>query len=99
MSRPDADAGARRLPFGDDVVEAVLAHMRDDHASDGVVIVRRHGAPGATAALMLGFDALETTWSVTDADGVEGVLTVPWPAPITDRASVRRQVVELFDGR
>jgi len=56
VSRADADA--RRLPFGDDVVEAVLVHMRDDHASDGVVIVRRHGAPGATAALMLGFDAL-----------------------------------------
>lgn len=97
MSRPEDEA--RRLPFGDDVVEAVLTHMRDDHAHDGVVIVRRHGAPDATAALMLGFDALETTWSVTHADGTEGVLTVPWPDRVTDRASVRRLVVALFDGR
>lgn len=93
-SPADAD---RRLPFGDDVVEAVLRHMRDDHSADGVQILRRNGVPEAAEAIMTGFDALDTFWQVTDVGGSERAVVIPWPSRVTDRPSVRRLVVELFE--
>lgn len=90
-------AGSRALAFGEEVVAAILSHMHGDHGGDSTVIVRRHGAPDAVAGRLIGFDGLESTWAVVGADGIDRTLVVAWPEPLTDRASVRRQIVALYD--
>ena len=83
------------LPFGNDVVAAILHHMNDDHPDDSVVIVRAHGATEADAAIMTGFDSVAGRWTVTEASG-DRELVILWPVPIVDRASVRAAIVTLF---
>lgn len=80
------------------VVEAVLAHMNDDHDDDSLLIVHAFGAPHAVAATMNGVDGEAGTWVVTDEDGVSEELRIVWPGgPITERAEIRREVVVLYD--
>lgn len=84
--------------FEPDVVQAVLAHMNDDHLEDNLLIVRAFGAPEATAAAMCGVDADAGTWEVVGPEGPMGEVRVPWPAgPISERAEIRREVVALYD--
>ncbi len=80
--------------FPDDVVQAVLAHMNDDHAADSLVIVRANGAPDAIAATMTDLDTTAGTWSVVTAEG-RRELVVAWLGPVADRSDLRRAVVEL----
>lgn len=85
------------MTFEQKVVDAVLAHMNDDHTDDNLVIVRAFGAPEATAATMTGLDGDAGVWRVTDAGG-ERELRVAWPGgPITERPEIRREVVVLFE--
>jgi hypothetical protein len=85
--------------FDDAVVEAVLAHMNDDHASDSLDIVRAFGRPQATAAQMVGLDGHGGVWwvEVVDEAGGDGSeLRVAWPdGEVTDRAGLRGAVVAL----
>lgn len=104
MSTADGDSVStavagdpRRLAFGDDVVAAVLAHMHGDHGDDSTLIVRAHGAPEAVLGRLDSFDAVESSWTAVDPDGREWTVVVRWPEPLTDRASVRRQIVALHD--
>lgn len=89
------------MTFAPDVVEAVLAHMNDDHADDSLRIVQAFGRPAATAAEMVGLDEHGGVWwvEVVDEGGGDGSeLRVAWPdAPVTERADLRRAVVELHD--
>lgn len=79
------------------VVDAVLAHMNDDHTGDNLVIVRAFGAPDATEARMIGLDGDAGLFAASTTDG-EVRVRVPWPAgPITERAEIRREIVALFD--
>jgi hypothetical protein len=80
--------------FPQDVVEAVLSHMNADHVDDSIAIVHANGAPNATSASMTGIDGEAGTWSVTE-QGSDRVLRVPWTAPITERAEIRREIVRL----
>ena len=85
------------MTFAPDVVDAVLAHMNDDHLDDNLLIARAFGAPEATAATMTGLDAEAGVFSVTEPDGVRD-LRVPWPGgPISERPEIRREVVVLYE--
>lgn len=79
-----------------DVVAAILEHMNDDHNNDNVVIVRANGAPGAETAEMTGFDQNAGYWTALSPAGSQAI-SVPWPQPLTDRASVRLGIVAVYD--
>jgi hypothetical protein len=89
------------MSFDPAVVEAVLAHMNDDHTDDSLRIVRAFGRSAATAAEMVGLDEHGGVWwvEVVDEAGGDGSeLRVAWPSgPITERAEIRREVVALHD--
>ncbi|AQZ67050.1 unnamed protein product [[Actinomadura] parvosata subsp. kistnae] len=80
-------------PFTADVVEAIKRHMNDDHADDGLTIVRALGGrPDAQTALTSDVDAEAITFTI---DGGERV-RVPWGETLTERAQVRKAVVRLY---
>ncbi|MGB6243707.1 DUF2470 domain-containing protein [Gordonia sp. (in: high G+C Gram-positive bacteria)] len=81
--------------FDDAVIKAVTGHMNGDHTDDNLVIVRAFAEPTATAATMTGLDAEAGIWSAT-VDGVERTVRVEWRGELTDRASIRREVVALY---
>lgn len=85
------------MTFSPQVVDAVLAHMNDDHTDDSLLIVRAFALPDATAAVMSGLDAEAGVFTAT-AEGQPHEVRVPWPAGrITERAEIRREVVALYD--
>ncbi|WP_430331760.1 DUF2470 domain-containing protein [Rhodococcus sp. ACT016] len=77
------------------VVAAVTGHMNGDHADDNLLIVRAFAEPAANAARMTGLDSEFGEW-VAEVDGSEQVARVPWLGPVTDRASIRTEVVALY---
>lgn len=80
-------------PFTPDVVEAIKRHMNDDHAEDGLLIVRALGGrPDAGTAVTSDVDAEAITFTT---DGGERV-RVPWGETLTERAQVRKAVVRLY---
>ncbi|TYB69930.1 DUF2470 domain-containing protein [Nonomuraea sp. PA05] len=80
-------------PFTADAVEAIKRHMNDDHADDGLIIVRGLGGrPDARTALTSDVDAEAITFTI---DGGERV-RVPWGQTLTERAQVRKAVVLLY---
>ncbi|MEV4562199.1 DUF2470 domain-containing protein [Nonomuraea sp. NPDC049419] len=80
-------------PFTPDVVEAIKRHMNDDHAEDGLLIVRALGGrPDAGTAVTSDVDAEAITFTI---DGGERV-RVPWGETLTERAQVRKAVVRLY---
>lgn len=83
--------------FAPEVVDAVCAHMNDDHTEDSLRIVQAFARPSASAAVMSGLDGEAGTWTAT-VDGVDDEVRVPWlAAPITERAEIRREVVALYE--
>jgi hypothetical protein len=78
------------------VVDAVLAHMNDDHLDDNLLIARAFGHPDAAAATMTGLDETAGRWSYTVGDRAEE-LTVPWSTTISERHEIRREIVVLYD--
>ena len=81
--------------FDDAVVAAVTGHMNGDHAADNLLIVRAFAEPAATTARMTGLDGACGEW-VAELDGTERTVRVPWLGPVTDRASIRTEVVALY---
>ncbi|WP_431932486.1 DUF2470 domain-containing protein [Nonomuraea jabiensis] len=80
-------------PFTADAVEAIKRHMNDDHAEDSLIIVRALGGrPDATSAVTSDVDAEAIEFMV---DGGERV-RVPWGETLTERAQVRKAVVQLY---
>lgn len=85
------------MTFSAQVVDAVLAHMNDDHTDDSLLIVRAFALPDAEAATMTGLDERAGHFTATTAGSSEEV-RVPWPAGrISERAEIRREVVALYD--
>ena len=80
--------------FDDAVIGAVTRHMNDDPADGNLLIVRAFAEPEATAARMTGLDS-EFGDCVATVDGVERAVRIAWPEALTDRASIRHQVVVL----
>lgn len=84
--------------FPDDVVQAVLRHMNDDHRDDNVLIARAFADPSAESATMTGFDGDGGDWEVVGADGSSSSARIAWPGgAIVERPAVRREVVALYD--
>lgn len=82
--------------FPDDVVDAILHHMNDDHTDDSLAIVRAFADPAATAATMTGVDSTGGAWEIeTGAEKRE--VTVAWLGPVAERADIRREIVHLYD--
>ena len=85
------------MSFSPDVVDAVLAHMNDDHRDDNVLIVRAFAGRDAETARMHDLDGRGGTWHYT-FEGDEHELHVPWPAgEISERPEIRREIVVLYD--
>lgn len=86
--------------FDADVITAVLRHMNGDHTDDNILIARAFAEPAnaeITESVMTGFDGEGGVWEITRSGAVTE-LRVPWPGgAITDRPSVRREVVALYD--
>lgn len=78
------------------MVDAVLAHMNDDHTDDALLIVRAFGEPTAESATMTGLDGEAGVFSAV-VDGIATEVRVPWSEPITERPQIRREVVVLYD--
>jgi hypothetical protein len=85
------------MSFSPDVVDAVLAHMNDDHRDDNVLIVRAFAGRDAEAATMHDVDGRGGTWRYT-FEGEEHELHVPWSSgEISERPEIRREIVVLYD--
>jgi hypothetical protein len=82
--------------FEPSTVSAVIDHMNNDHPEDNLLIVRAFATADATAAVMSDVDHRGGTWTYEAGDAT-AELTVPWPAPITERAEIRREIVALYD--
>lgn len=82
--------------FSPEVVTAVLAHMNGDHQDDNLLIARAFGSLDAESATMTTLDENGGTFSYAAQGGLHEV-TVPWTAPISERAEIRREVVVLYD--
>lgn len=82
--------------FDAPVIAAVTGHMNGDHAADNLLIVRAFAEPAATGARMTGLDGESGEW-VAEVDGSERTVRVPWLGPVTDRASIRTEVVALYE--
>lgn len=82
--------------FATDVVDAVLAHMNNDHLDDNILISRAFGDPDAAAASMTTLDEHGGTWQYTVVDELR-TLTVAWSTRIAERAEIRREIVVLYD--
>ncbi|MEZ5321999.1 MAG: DUF2470 domain-containing protein [Microthrixaceae bacterium] len=81
-----------------DVIEAITSHMNSEHVDDSLIIVRSHGGvPDATGALVAHLDERSITFSVDRPDGPAGTVVVPWPAPVAERADIRRELVALVE--
>lgn len=83
-------------PFHPEVVLAVTSHMNTDHPEDNLLIVRSLGGrPHASAATMTGYDEAGARFdAVVDGASVEAL--VPWAVPITERATIRQEVVRMY---
>ena len=70
--------------------------MNGDHLDDSLLISRAFGSPAAEDASMTDLDENGGTFAYT-VDGEAAEVTVPWTAPISERAEIRREVVVMYD--
>lgn len=70
--------------------------MNGDHQDDNLLIARAFGSPDAESATMTTLDENGGTFTYA-VDGEDELVTVPWTAPISERAEIRREVVVLYD--
>ena len=85
------------MTFPPEVIEAVLAHMNDDHADDSLTIVRAHGYPAARSAEMTSVDEHGGTWHVVDAVG-EASVRIAWlRGEVTERSQLREEIMRLYE--
>ncbi len=79
-----------------DAVAAICRHMNEDHVEDSLLIVRALGGlPSAQQATMSGLDAEAAVFDAV-VDGVTESIRVPWSEPVTERAQVRAEVVQMY---
>ncbi|MCB0977978.1 MAG: DUF2470 domain-containing protein [Acidimicrobiales bacterium] len=84
-------------PFTPEIVSAVTSHMNNDHPEDNLLIARSLGGlPDATAATMATISPEGATFRAT-VDGVEQDVTVPWAVEVTERATIRLEVVRMYN--
>ena len=84
------------LPFGDEAIAAITAHMNGDHAEDNALICRGLAGVEAVSAVNTGLDAEALVFEAVLADGSKKEVRVPWSAPLKDRVQVRHEVVRMY---
>jgi hypothetical protein len=85
------------MSFSPDIVDAVLAHMNDDHRDDNTLIVQAFAGRQPATAVMSDLDHRGGTWRYV-FEGEEHELHVPWSSgEITERPEIRREIVVLYD--
>lgn len=83
--------------FSPEIVDAVLAHMNDDHRDDNLLIVHAFSGRRPESAAMSDLDRRGGTWRYT-FEGAEHELHVPWSSgEIAERPEIRREIVTLYD--
>ena len=70
--------------------------MNGDHRDDSLLIARAFGDPDAADASMVDLDENGGTFAYSLA-GQPTEVMVPWTAPISERAEIRREVVVMYD--
>ena len=82
--------------FTPPVIEAVTAHMNTDHPEDNLLIARSLGGlPGAASATMVGLGPHGARFAA-EVDGAVIEFDVPWAVPVTERATIRHEVVRMY---
>jgi hypothetical protein len=85
------------LPLDDDIVDAIVTHMNDDHRADSLLICRALGGRcDATSAWVDRLDVDGIVFGVHTPVGTDE-LCVPWAAPIAERRQVREEVVQMVE--
>lgn len=83
-------------PFQQSVIDAVAAHMNEDHEEDSLLIVRSLGKrPEATAATMSSMDGNGVDFDAV-IDGATQNVRVPWSRPLTERGEVRVEITQMY---
>lgn len=77
-----------------DVIDAVVRHMNGDHGDDTLAMARPL-CPEAVSATVAGLDLNALHINAEEADGTARTVLLAWPGPLTERADIRRYVVEL----
>ena len=80
--------------LSDDVVAAVSRQMNDDHTSDSLTMVRPL-CPAAISATVVGLDHASLHFAVVTSAGETVRVDLPWPGALTERADIRKYVVQL----
>lgn len=80
------------------VLDAIVAHMNDEHRDDSLTIVRALGGrPSATAASLARLDPTGVVFEVQLADGGVDTVVVPWQSVPIERADVRHELVRMTE--
>lgn len=82
--------------FAPEIVDAVLAHMNDDHRDDNLLIVRAFAGRNPDTAVMIDLDHRGGTWRYVTGDEASE-LHLPWSRELTERPEIRREIVALYD--
>lgn len=81
-----------------DVLDAIVAHMNDEHRDDSLTIVRALGErPSATAATLTRLDPTGVVFDVSLADGRTDSVVVAWQTVPIERADVRHELVRMTE--
>ena len=83
-------------PFSPQVEAAVVAHMNGDHTEDNLLIVRSLG--GLAEATEARMTAISPDGAVFEGvvDGAPQEVVVPWAVPVTERSTIRVEVVRMY---
>ncbi len=82
--------------FTPPVIAAVTAHMNTDHPEDNLLIARSLGGlPEATSATMVGLDPQGARFAA-EVDGDTTEFDVPWAVEVTERVTIRHEVVRMY---
>jgi putative heme iron utilization protein len=83
-------------PFAAATVAAIVTHMNDDHAEDGLRICRwLGGVPDAVRVTLLGIDPAGARFRAVAADGTATDAVVPWDVVPSTRRQVREEFVRM----
>lgn len=83
-------------PFTPEIVAAVTSHMNSDHPEDNVLIVRALGGiADATDATLTDISPAGATFRAS-VEGGDQEVVVPWAVEVTERATIRQEVVRMY---
>ena len=81
-------------PITPAVSDRICKHMNDDHTSDSLTMVRPL-CPAAISATVVGLDHASLHFAVVTSAGETVRVDLPWPGALTERADIRKYVVQL----